>query len=112
MSGARALAGVRVLDAATNTAGPYAASVLADFGADVVKIEPPNGDPMRAYPPFRDGTTTQFAAINHAKRYLTLDLRSDAGRGVGRATRRASRCTRCRWRRTAGCSRTGRRSGC
>lgn len=80
MSGARALAGVRVLDAATNIAGPYAASVLADFGADVLKIEPPNGDPMRAYPPFRDGTTTQFAAVNHAKRYLTLDLRSDAGR--------------------------------
>jgi crotonobetainyl-CoA:carnitine CoA-transferase CaiB-like acyl-CoA transferase len=74
------LAGVRVLDAATNIAGPYAASVLADFGAEVIKVEPPNGDPMRAYPPFRDGTTTQFAAVNHAKRYLTLDLRSEAGR--------------------------------
>lgn len=82
MSDSRPLAGVRVLDAGSNIAGPYGASLLADFGADVVKIEPPGGDPMRAYPPFRDGTTTQFAAVNHDKRYVTLDLRSEAGQAA------------------------------
>jgi len=75
------LSGIRVLDAATNIAGPYGASLLADLGAEVIKIEPVAGDPMRAYPPACDGTTTQFAAVNHDKRYLTLDLRSEEGRG-------------------------------
>ena len=74
------LSGIRVLDAATNIAGPYGASLLADLGADVIKIEPVAGDPMRAYPPACDGTTTQFAAVNHDKRYVTLDLRSEEGR--------------------------------
>jgi crotonobetainyl-CoA:carnitine CoA-transferase CaiB-like acyl-CoA transferase len=77
-----ALAGVRVLDAATNIAGPYGASLLADIGAEVIKIEPLAGDPMRAYPPFCDGTTTQFAAVNHGKRYLAIDLRTVGGRAL------------------------------
>ena len=74
--------GLRVIDAATNIAGPYAASVLADFGADVIKVEPIAGDPMRAYPPSVGELTTQFAAINHRKRYVSLDLRGEAGRGA------------------------------
>lgn len=75
-----ALSGLRVVDAATNIAGPYAASILADLGADVVKLEPLRGDPMRAYPPFCDGIQTQYAAVNHGKRYLAADLRQDEGR--------------------------------
>ncbi len=82
MSAPLALAGVRVLDAATNIAGPYGASLLADIGAEVIKIEPLAGDPMRAYPPFCDGTTTQFAAVNHSKRYVAIDLRTDGGRAL------------------------------
>jgi crotonobetainyl-CoA:carnitine CoA-transferase CaiB-like acyl-CoA transferase len=78
----RAFAGVRVLDAATNIAGPYAASILADFGADVVKVEPVAGDPMRAYPPSVGEHTTQWAAVNHDKRYLALDLRRPQGREI------------------------------
>jgi crotonobetainyl-CoA:carnitine CoA-transferase CaiB-like acyl-CoA transferase len=73
---------VRVLDAATNIAGPYAASVLSDFGADVIKVEPIGGDPMRAYPPSVGEITTQWAAVNHDKRYLALDLRQPAGREI------------------------------
>ena len=79
-SSLRSCAGIRVLDAATNIAGPYGASLLADLGADVIKVEPLRGDPMRAYPPRADGTTTQFAAVNHGKRYLALDLRTPDGR--------------------------------
>jgi CoA:oxalate CoA-transferase len=78
----RAFDGVRVLDAATNIAGPYAASILADFGADVVKIEPVAGDPMRAYPPNVGEHPTQWAAVNHDKRYLALDLRRPQGREI------------------------------
>jgi crotonobetainyl-CoA:carnitine CoA-transferase CaiB-like acyl-CoA transferase len=76
---------MRVIDAATNIAGPYAASILADFGADVIKVEPLKGDPMRAYPPSVGEMTTQFAAVNHRKRYVALDLRADAGRAALRA---------------------------
>jgi crotonobetainyl-CoA:carnitine CoA-transferase CaiB-like acyl-CoA transferase len=75
-------AGIRVLDAATNIAGPYAASTLSDFGAEVIKIEPIGGDPTRAYPPMVEATTTQFAAVNHDKRYVAVDLRRPAGREV------------------------------
>jgi crotonobetainyl-CoA:carnitine CoA-transferase CaiB-like acyl-CoA transferase len=78
----QALNGIRVLDAATNIAGPYGASLLSDLGADVIKVEPLRGDPMRAYPPAVDGTTTQFAAVNHDKDYVALDLRSPGGRDV------------------------------
>lgn len=76
------LHGVRVVDAGLNIAGPYAASLLADLGADVVKVEPPAGDPSRAYPPEVAGTGTLFAAVNHRKRYCALDLRTGPGREV------------------------------
>jgi len=76
------LSGVRVIDAATNIAGPWAASILSDLGAEVIKVEPLKGDVMRAYPPFVDGVQTQYAAVNHDKRYLALDLREERGREV------------------------------
>jgi crotonobetainyl-CoA:carnitine CoA-transferase CaiB-like acyl-CoA transferase len=79
---ARPFTGIRVLDAATNIAGPYGASILADFGAEVIKIEPLAGDPMRAYPPMVEQTTTQFAAVNHDKRYVALDLRRPEGHAI------------------------------
>jgi CoA:oxalate CoA-transferase len=76
------LSGLRVVDAATNIAGPWAASILSDLGAEVIKVEPLKGDMMRAYPPFVDGVQTQYAAVNHDKRYLALDLREERGRAV------------------------------
>jgi CoA:oxalate CoA-transferase len=81
-SPSRPFSGLRVLDAATNIAGPYAASILSDLGAEVIKIEPVGGDPMRAYPPAVGETTTQWAAVNHDKRYLALDLREPTGREI------------------------------
>ena len=60
-----ALAGVRVVDLTRVLGGPYATQILADHGADVVKIEPPQGDEVRDWgPPFRDGTASYFVGIN------------------------------------------------
>jgi crotonobetainyl-CoA:carnitine CoA-transferase CaiB-like acyl-CoA transferase len=83
MTDAGPCAGLRVIDAATNIAGPYGASLLADLGADVIKVEPLSGDPMRTYPPVVDADlTTQFAAVNHDKDYISIDLRQETGRAL------------------------------
>ena len=68
------LAGLRVLDLSIWRPGPYATSLLVPLGADVLKVEPPGGDPMRHY-------AGLFAAINEGKRSVELDLKD----GVGRA---------------------------
>src|ERR671927_903118 len=73
------LAGVTVVELAHSVAGPYAGSILADLGADVVKVESPHkGDYARDWgPPFAHGTSTLFHVLNHNKRGLALDLRDD-----------------------------------
>jgi crotonobetainyl-CoA:carnitine CoA-transferase CaiB-like acyl-CoA transferase len=83
------LAGIRVIDLSTVLAGPYATMILADLGADVVKVEPPGGDATRGWgPPWvgdeEAGTRTAayYLAVNRNKRSLRLDLRADAGREV------------------------------
>lgn len=69
------LAGVRVVDAASFIAGPLAASLLADLGADVVKLESPAGDPLRRIGgPLADGISATFAMANRGKRGVALDL--------------------------------------
>lgn len=67
------LAGIRILDLTIWRPGPYATQLLAELGADVLKVEPPGGDPMRAYPEL-------FAALNVNKRGIALDLKDEAGR--------------------------------
>ena len=67
------LAGIRVLDLTVWRPGPYATQLLAEIGADVVKVEPPGGDPMRSYPGL-------FLSLNANKRSVMLDLKSDSGR--------------------------------
>jgi len=67
------LDGVRVLDLTIWRPGPYATQLLAEIGADVIKVEPPGGDPMRAFPEL-------FASLSANKRSIVLDLKSDAGR--------------------------------
>jgi crotonobetainyl-CoA:carnitine CoA-transferase CaiB-like acyl-CoA transferase len=76
----QALAGVKVLDFGMNIAGPQAASLLADLGADVVKVEPPAGDTSRTLAPASDGVSVMVAAMNRRKRYLGLDLRNPRSR--------------------------------
>src|SRR3981081_1509055 len=77
------LEGVRVLDLTRLLPGAYCSLLLADMGADVVKLEEPgSGDYMRWYPPLIEGQSALFNALNRNKRSVTLNLKSDAGRGL------------------------------
>jgi len=77
-----ALDGLRVLDLGSMMAAPYAATLLGDLGADVIKVEAHRGDDSRYLGPERDGEHTPFLAINRNKRSLLLDLRQDEARPV------------------------------
>src|SRR2546430_3837147 len=73
------LEGIRVLEIAQNLAGPMAAEILAHLGADVVKIERPEGDDARRWgPPFWKGVSPGFLAVNANKRSITVDLKDKA----------------------------------
>ena len=75
------LAGIRVLDVSTVIAAPFAAGLLADFGADVIKVEMPgSGDPFRALGPYYKGEAMRWAAMGRNKRCITLDLRKEKGK--------------------------------
>ena len=77
------LEGIRVVDLSQNIAGPYGTQMLADLGADVVKVEPPGGDPARTWgPPFWEGETPLFLSANRNKRSICVDLKSDGGKAV------------------------------
>ncbi len=78
------LAGISVLEATTTWAGPMCGAVLADFGADVIKVEIPSGDVSRFVQPSLPGTDVSFmhGTVNRNKRALSLDVRLDAGRDL------------------------------
>ncbi|HRH85270.1 MAG TPA: CoA transferase [Rubrivivax sp.] len=86
----RALAGLKVLDFSIMMAGPYCARLMADLGADVVKVEPPEGDDMRLRQPLRsasDGSrhSAYFGQLNAGKRSVALDLKQPADLDIARA---------------------------
>lgn len=75
------LTGLKVIDASRVLGGPYAGQILADHGADVVKLEPPAGDETRGWgPPFLDGAASYFLGLNRNKRGIAVDLSAEAGR--------------------------------
>ncbi|MDR0719429.1 MAG: CoA transferase, partial [Treponema sp.] len=87
MSNKRPLEGIKVLELATFIAGPCCARYLADLGAEVIKVEPPGGDPLRFTAvnegrPFGDAEDTTFCMENTGKKCITLNTKSDAGRKV------------------------------
>ncbi len=72
-----ALAGVRVLDLGRVLSGPFCAALLADLGAEVIKVEPPEGDDSRLFGPFVDGECAYFRLVNRGKYGISLDLRRE-----------------------------------
>ena len=85
------LCGLRIVDISTVVAGPFAAGLLGDYGADVIKVEMPGaGDSLRALAPHKDGTPLWWKVTNRNKKGVTLDLRKPEGRDLF-----AKKCTRC-----------------
>jgi formyl-CoA transferase len=79
------LEGIRVLELGQLIAGPFASKILAEFGADVIKIEPPGtGDPLRKWRMLHEGTSVWWAAQSRNKRSVTVDLRSEEGQQIVR----------------------------
>ena len=78
------LEGIKIIDLTAAMAGPYCTQLLADFGADVLKIEPPGrGDMLRDFgPPFLEGESPYYLLNNRNKRSMTLDLRTEKGQEV------------------------------
>ncbi|HYD76476.1 CaiB/BaiF CoA-transferase family protein [Ramlibacter sp.] len=81
-----ALAGLKVLELGQLIAGPFAAKTLADFGAEVIKVEPPGaGDPLRKWRMLKDGTSVWWQVQSRNKRSLALDLRDSEGQAIVRS---------------------------
>ncbi|BAM88142.1 conserved hypothetical protein [Bradyrhizobium oligotrophicum S58] len=74
------LDGIRVLDFTAMMSGPYCTRLMADMGAEVIKVEPPEGDHIRLRPPLRDGRSAYFAQLNAGKSSIALDLKQPAAR--------------------------------
>jgi formyl-CoA transferase len=79
------LDGLKVLELGQLIAGPFVGKTLADFGADVVKVEPPEGDPLRQWRMLRNGTSVWWQVQSRGKKSVVLDLRSTEGRESVRA---------------------------
>ena len=76
----RPLEGLRVIEMGQLLAGPFTGTILAYFGAEVIKVEPPGGDPVRGWRLLRDGTSLWYRSLGRNKKSVTLDLKSDRGR--------------------------------
>ena len=76
----RPLEGLRVIEMGQLLAGPFTGTILAYFGAEVIKVEPPGGDPIRGWREVRDGTSLWYRSLGRNKKSVTLDLKSEQGR--------------------------------
>jgi crotonobetainyl-CoA:carnitine CoA-transferase CaiB-like acyl-CoA transferase len=78
-----ALAGTKIVDLTRVLGGPYATQILADHGAEIIKVEPPQGDETRGWgPPYRDGLSAYFSGANRNKRSIAIDLGRPEGRDI------------------------------
>jgi len=85
-----ALQGLVIVETATRVVGEYAGKLIADFGAEVIKVEPPGGSPTRGFGPFHRGESAVFGYLSTNKKSVELDLETDAGRAaLGRLLARA-----------------------
>ncbi|HEV8502665.1 MAG TPA: CoA transferase, partial [Casimicrobiaceae bacterium] len=86
MAAALALAGLKVVELGALIAGPFCTKILGEFGADVIKIEPPGeGDPLRKWRHLRDATSVWWHVQSRNKRSVTVDLRVPDGQAIVRA---------------------------
>ncbi len=76
----RPLDGIRVIELGQLLAGPFTGTILAYFGAEVIKIEPPGGDPIRGWRLLKNGTSLWYRSLGRNKKSVTLDLKSGRGR--------------------------------
>jgi crotonobetainyl-CoA:carnitine CoA-transferase CaiB-like acyl-CoA transferase len=76
----RPLEGLRVIELGQLLAGPFTGTILSYFGAEVIKVEPPGGDPIRGWRILRDGTSLWYYSLGRNKKSVTLDLKSQRGR--------------------------------
>ena len=94
------LKGVKILDVSRVLAGPFCTMLLADLGAEVVKVEQPGrGDPARHLRPFVDEDSAYFISVNRGKKGITLDLSMEEGQSLFRNLRTKKRrtvCAQCR----------------
>ena len=79
------LGGLKVVEFCQVAAGPFCGMLLGDFGAEVIKIEPPEGDSLRQWPPINGGFSENFASLNRGKQSLALDLKTAAHLEIARA---------------------------
>ena len=85
------LSGIRVLDLSRVLAGPYCTMVLGDLGAEVIKVEPPEGDETRSWgPPFAGGESAYYLCVNRNKRGMTINLKTENGQAILRELARTS----------------------
>lgn len=81
----QSMQGIKVVEFCEIAAGPFCAMLLADMGADVIKVERPAGDAMRMWPPLTDGYSENFASVNRNKRSIVLDLKTEQGVAAARS---------------------------
>jgi crotonobetainyl-CoA:carnitine CoA-transferase CaiB-like acyl-CoA transferase len=78
------LQGIRVAEFCSTAAGPFCAMLLADMGAEVIKVEPPEGDALRQWPPITEGFSENFASVNRNKKSVVLDLKDPASAAIAK----------------------------
>ena len=84
MSTAKPLSGIRVVELGQLLAGPFTGAILGYFGAEVIKIEPPGGDPLRQWREVHNGTSFWYRSLGRNKKSVVLDLKTEGARGVTR----------------------------